>query len=182
MQVPQQNLLFAASEPVQGEHPAPVPDRVRSQLFDRAPLRSQRQAAGEIHGDVVRLGGGQGALRRASSVSPDYISQKYLQLPSTLPQRVRDLAHKVAGEQYDPYDKAEIIEAFLRTTYRYAPTVRAPPPGRDPVDFFLFDLKEDFCEYFASAMVVMLRELGVPARVVEGYTTGTLDPTPASSW
>jgi hypothetical protein len=54
--------------------------------------------------------------------------------------------------------------------------VRAPPPGRDPVDFFLFDLKEDFCEYFASAMVVMLRELGVPARVVEGYTAGTLDP------
>jgi len=44
------------------------------------------------------------------------------------------------------------------------------------VDFFLFDLKEDFCEYFASAMVVMLREVGVPARVVEGYTTGTLDP------
>src|SRR5436309_1722367 len=84
---------------------------------------------------------------------------------------------KVDGEQTDPYDKAETIESFLRTTYRYAPTVRAPPAGRDPVDFFLFDLKEDFCEYFASSMVVMLRELGVPARVVEGYTAGTLDPT-----
>jgi hypothetical protein len=71
---------------------------------------------------------------------------------------------------------AETIESYLRTTYHYAPSVRAPPPGRDPVDFFLFDLKEDFCEYFASSMAVMLRELGVPARVVEGYTTGTLDP------
>jgi len=54
--------------------------------------------------------------------------------------------------------------------------VKAPPPGRDPVDFFLFDAKEDFCEYFASAMAVMLREMGIPSRVVEGYTTGTLDP------
>jgi hypothetical protein len=117
------------------------------------------------------------ALRRASNTYPEYIRQKYLQLPSTLPQRVRDLAHKVAGELTDAYSKAETVEAFLRTTYRYAPTVRAPPPGRDPVDFFLFDLKEDFCEYFASAMVVMLRELGVPSRVVEGYTAGTLDPS-----
>jgi hypothetical protein len=117
------------------------------------------------------------ALRRASNTYPDYIRQKYLQLPSTLPQRVRDLAHRVGGEQTDPYDKAEVVESFLRTTYRYAPTVRAPPPGRDPVDYFLFDLKEDFCEYFASSMVVMLRELGVPARVVEGYTAGTLDPS-----
>jgi hypothetical protein len=44
------------------------------------------------------------------------------------------------------------------------------------VDFFLFDLKEDFCEYFASSMVMMLREVGVPARLVEGFTSGAFDP------
>jgi hypothetical protein len=115
-------------------------------------------------------------LRRAPTVYPDYIRQKYLQMPSTLPQRVRDLAHRIAGTETNPYDIAEAVESYLRITYHYAPTVRAPPPGRDPVDYFLFDAKEDFCEYFASSMTVLLREMGVPARFVEGYTTGTLDP------
>ena len=82
---------------------------------------------------------------------------------------------KIAGELPNSYDKAEAIESYLRSTYRYSSNVRATPAGRDPIDYFLFDLKEDFCEYFASSMVVMLRELGVPARIVEGFTTGTYD-------
>jgi len=174
MIVPQQNLLFGANEPVKA---------TVAYQFQTGADRSYSTALRSVRGGPVSYTvtsyvsvADKAALRRASNTYPDYIRAKYLQLPSTLPQRVRDLAHKVAGEQTDPYDKAETIEAFLRTTYRYAPTVRAPPPGRDPVDFFLFDLKEDFCEYFASAMVVMLREMGVPARVVEGYTAGTLDP------
>ena len=172
--VPQQNLLFGANEPVRVSIPY---------QFQTGADRSYSIALRSVRGGPTKYTvtsyvsvADKAALRRASNTYPDYIRQKYLQLPSTLPQRVRDLAHKVAGEQDDPYDKAEVIESFLRTTYRYAPTVRAPPPGRDPVDYFLFDLKEDFCEYFASAMVVMLRELGVPARIVEGYTAGTLDP------
>jgi hypothetical protein len=175
MQVPQQNLLFAASEPVR----ASVPHQFQTGS-DRSysiAVRSVRNTPDKYTVTSYVSVADKAALRRASNTYPDYIRQKYLQLPSTLPQRVRDLARKIAGEQDDPYDKAEVIEAFLRTTYRYAPSVRAPPPGRDPVDFFLFDMKEDFCEYFASAMVVMLRELGVPARFVEGYTAGTLDPT-----
>ena len=174
MQVNQQNLLFAASEPVR----ASVPHQFQTgadRSFSIA-LRSVRAAPTKYTVTSYVSVADKAALRRASTTFADYIRQKYLQLPSTLPQRVKDLAHRVAGEQASAYDKAEAIESFLRTTYRYAPTVRAPPPGRDPVDFFLFDLKEDFCEYFAAAMVVMLRELGVPARMVEGYTSGTLDP------
>ncbi|HKY51499.1 MAG TPA: transglutaminaseTgpA domain-containing protein [Candidatus Limnocylindria bacterium] len=174
MAVPQQNLLFGASEPVRA---------TIGHQFQTGADRSYSIALRSVRGSPTRYTvtslvsvADKAALRRASTTYPDYIRQKYLQLPSTLPQRVKDLAHKVAGEQASPYDKAEVVESFLRTTYRYAPTVRAPPPGRDPVDFFLFDLKEDFCEYFASAMVVMLRELGVPARIAEGYTAGTLDP------
>nr|MDP9282675.1 transglutaminaseTgpA domain-containing protein [Chloroflexota bacterium] len=177
MLVPQQQLLFAANEPVKVTVPYQFQtgaDRTYSSAL-RA-VRSGQASAKYTVTSYVSVAD-KAALRRASNIYPDYIKQKYLQLPSTLPQRVRDLAHKVAGEQTDPYDKAEVIESYLRTTYRYAPSVRAPPAGRDPVDYFLFDLKEDFCEYFASSMVVMLRELGVPARVVEGYTAGTLDPS-----
>jgi transglutaminase-like putative cysteine protease len=172
--VPQQNLLFAANEPVRAS--VPYQFQTGADKTYSTALRSARGAPVSYTVTSYVSVADKAALRRASGTYPDYIRQKYLQLPSTLPQRVRDLAHKVAGDQADPYDKAEVIESFLRTTYRYAPSVRAPPPGRDPVDFFLFDLKEDFCEYFASSMVVMLRELGVPARLVEGYTAGTLDP------
>jgi transglutaminase-like putative cysteine protease len=175
--VPQQNLLFGANEPVK----VSVPFQFQTGS-DRTYSIAVRAVRGGHASDKYTVTSyisvaDKAALRRVSTTYPDYIRQKYLQLPSTLPQRVRDLAHKVAGEQTDAYDKAEMVESYLRTTYRYAPTVRAPPAGRDPVDFFLFDLKEDFCEYFASSMVVMLRELGVPARVVEGYTAGTLDPS-----
>lgn len=175
--VPQQNLLFAANEPVRVT--VPYQFQTGADKTYSSALRAVRggQASEKYTVTSYVSVADKAALRRASNTYPDYIKQKYLQLPSTLPQRVRDLAHKAAGELTDPYDKAETIESFLRTTYRYAPTVRAPPAGRDPVDFFLFDLKEDFCEYFASSMVVMLRELGVPARVVEGYTAGTLDPS-----
>jgi len=177
MAFPQQNLLFGANEPVKIS--VPYQFQTGADRSYSTAVRALRGGSSSEHYTVTSYVSvaDKAALRRASGTYPDYIRQKYLQLPSTLPQRVRDLAHKVGGEQLSAYDKAEVIESFLRTTYRYAPTVRAPPPGRDPVDFFLFDLKEDFCEYFASAMVVMLRELGVPARVVEGYTAGTLDPT-----
>jgi hypothetical protein len=177
MLVPQQALLFGANEPVRVT--VPYQFQTGADKSYSSALRAVRsgQASDKYTVTSYVSVADKAALRRASNTYPDYIKQKYLQLPSTLPQRVRDLAHKVAGEQTDPYDRAEVIESFLRTTYRYAPTVRAPPPGRDPVDYFLFDLKEDFCEYFASSMVVMLRELGVPARMVEGYTAGTLDPS-----
>ena len=176
LKVPQQSLLFAANEPVRVSIPAQFQtgaDRTYSTAL-RA-VRSGQAAETYTVTSFVSVTD-KAVLRRAPSVSPDYLRQKYLQLPSTLPQRVRDLAHRVAGNESNPYDIAERIESYLRTTYHYAPQVKAPPPGRDPVDYFLFDLKEDFCEYFASAMTVMLRELGVPARVVEGYTTGALDP------
>jgi transglutaminase-like putative cysteine protease len=172
--VPQQNLLFGANEPVKAS--IPFQFQTGADKSYSTSLRALRGGREKYTVASYVSVADKAALRQASTTYPDYIRQKYLQLPSTLPQRVRDLAHRVAGEQRDPYDRAEDIESYLRTSYRYAPTVRAPPAGRDPVDFFLFDLKEDFCEYFASAMVVLLREVGVPARVVEGYTAGTLDP------
>ncbi|HKW77624.1 MAG TPA: transglutaminaseTgpA domain-containing protein [Candidatus Limnocylindria bacterium] len=176
IKVTQQSLLFGANEPAKVNIPAQFQsggDRSYSTA-----MRSVRSGQASDRYTVTSYVSvtDKAILRRAATVYPDYIKQKYLQIPSTLPQRVKDLAHKIAAGENDPYDIAEAIESYLRTTYHYAPSVRAPPPGRDPVDYFLFDLKEDFCEYFASAMAVMLRENGIPARFVEGYTTGTLDP------
>ena len=169
-------LLFVANEPVKVNIPAQFQtgaDRTYS-----TGMRAVRggQASEKYTVTSFVSVADKAVLRRGPTGYSDYIKQKYLQLPSTLPQRVKDLAHRIAKDETNNYDMAEAIESYLRTTYHYAPQVKAAPPGRDPVDYFLFDLKEDFCEYFSASMTVMLRELGIPARVVEGYTTGTLDP------
>ena len=169
-------LLFAANEPVRADiaHQFQTGDDRSYSMSLRALNRFQ--AAGTYTSTSYISTANKATLRKATTAYPELVKQRYLQLPSSLPQRVRDLAQRVAGSLPSPYEKAEAIENHLRERYRYTINVKSPPVGRDPVDYFLFDLKEDFCEYFASAMVVMLREVGVPARFVEGFSTGTYDP------
>ena len=96
----------------------------------------------------------------------------YLQLPSDLPPRIQELAQQVTSGYTSPYGKAKALEAYLKTeyTYRFADSPNdAPPPGRDPVDWFLFDHHEGTCGNFSSAFVVMARSVGIPARVVSGW-------------
>jgi hypothetical protein len=114
------------------------------------------------------------ALRAAGTDYPDAIRQRYAQPPETTA-RVRELARRLAPRGQSPYDRAKAIEAHLRTL-TYALQVPVPPPGRDGVDFFVFDSKTGYCDYFATAMVVMLRSVGVPARVASGYAVGQQDP------
>jgi transglutaminase-like putative cysteine protease len=112
-------------------------------------------------------------LRAAGTDYPALIRQRYGR-PVQVPGRVTALARQLAPADLAPYDRAKAIEAYLRTL-TYQTTVPAPPPGRDGVDFFLFDSKVGYCDYFASAMVAMLRQVGVPARVASGYAIGELD-------
>ncbi len=111
-------------------------------------------------------------LRADSRDIPTEILQAYLQLPKSLPQRVRNMANRVVAGASSPYDKAIAIQDYLRKTYPYNLDVAPPPPGRDAVDYFLYEAQAGFCSYYASAMAVMLRAQGVPARVVTGYATG----------
>ena len=98
--------------------------------------------------------------------------EPYLQLPPTLPSRVEDLARRITADDTNDYDRVRSIEAYLRDNFRYSIDSPVPPEGRDAVDHFLFDTDVGFCEQFASATAVMLRTLGIPARVVAGYTPG----------
>lgn len=171
------NLLFSANEA--GKASVPHQFQTGEDRNYSTSLRAvnRHQATGPYQITSYVSTADKATLRKSPQTYPAYIKAKYLQLPSNLPQRVRDKARQVAGDKATAYEKAETIESWLRTTYRYSTVVKTPPAGRDPIDYFLFDLKEDFCEYFASSMVVLLRELGVPARLVEGYTTGSYDPT-----
>jgi transglutaminase-like putative cysteine protease len=109
-------------------------------------------------------------LRAAPDDYPPDILLNYLQLPR-LDARIAPLARQVSAAADNNYDKAVAIETYLRTKFGY--TLQLPPAvPRDPVANFLFERKQGHCEYFASSMAVMLRTLGIPSRVVNGFRTG----------
>jgi transglutaminase-like putative cysteine protease len=115
-------------------------------------------------------------LRAAGTNYPEWIRARYLQLPVQFPQRVSTLARDLTATALTPYDQALAIQNYLRREMHYAPTVDLPPSNRDAVDYFLFDSKTGFCDYYASAMVVLARAAGIPARYVMGFAPGIFDP------
>ena len=114
-------------------------------------------------------------LAGSSTEYPPEITNEYLRLPDTLPERVRTLAERVTGTD-DPYHKALKVQNYLRENFTYDLYVPEAPENRDVVDYFLFDQPSGFCSHYASAMTVMLRAVGVPARIATGYAMGEFDP------
>jgi len=111
---------------------------------------------------------------QARLAGTDYSQQMrdiYLQLPAKLDPRIGDLARTVSASADNPYDKSLAIEDYLRTRFSYTLNMDATPV-EDPLAHFLFDTKAGFCEYFATAMTVMLRTQGIPAREVNGFLPG----------
>ena len=139
-------------------------------------IRSPDRSVGPRRYDIVSSVSVASAreLRAASPAIPRWVSDRYLQLPSSLPDRVRRVAAEVARNAATPYDRAVAIETYLRTIPQ-AMDVAAPPPGADGVDHFLFTLNRGYSDYHASTMVVLLRAAGVPARLAVGYATGQWD-------
>ncbi len=118
-------------------------------------------------------------LRAAPPAYPENIRRRYLQLPKNMPERVLALARDLTAIAPTPYERAKAIESYLRKTYPYTLELPAPPAGVDVVDYFLFDLKKGYCDYYASAMVVLARAAGLPARIVVGYASGAYNPSTA---
>jgi len=174
-----------------------------SMLYSRSRLKQ-----GQSYAVVSSISGAnEDTLRTAGDGYPDWIRDRYLQLPPSLPLRVRDLAEAIAGgtpprtfadgqitifdqEGSDSitylskpivsiynnaYDKATALESYLREI-EYNELIEAPPEGQDGVDYFLFDVREGYCDYYASAMAVMARAVGIPARVAAGYAQGEYNP------
>ena len=110
------------------------------------------------------------ALRVAGSDYPASMREMYLQLPKLDP-RIPELAKQIMGRANNPYDKSLALEVYLRSHYGYTLDLTGTPPS-DPLAYFLFQKRAGHCEYFASAMTVMLRSVGIPARLVNGFLTG----------
>jgi protein-glutamine gamma-glutamyltransferase len=105
---------------------------------------------------------------------PESIRGRYLQLPPLDP-RIPALARDMTAGQTTIRDRARVIESRLRHDYGYTLELPEKPPP-DPLAYFLFARKKGHCEYFASSMAVMLRAVGIPARLVTGFQSGSLNP------
>jgi protein-glutamine gamma-glutamyltransferase len=109
--------------------------------------------------------------RFAGTDYPKEMRETYLQLPEKLDARIPELARKISARADSPYDKSLAIESYLRNNFAYTLNLTGKP-GVDPLPHFLFETKAGHCEYFASAMAVMLRTLGIPSREVNGFLPG----------
>jgi len=103
---------------------------------------------------------------------PEWVKERYLDIPDSTPKRVKDLAREITAQADNPYDKAEVIERYLRDALVYNEKLEAPPASRDKVDYILFEAKQAYCDYYATSMIVMLRSLGIPARFAAGFARG----------
>jgi transglutaminase-like putative cysteine protease len=99
----------------------------------------------------------------------------YAQPPANLDPAIKQLALQITAHASTMYDKVTALETYLRENYTYDANITAPPPGEEATAWFLFHSKRGFCNYFASAMALMARELGIPARIAVGYTNGKFD-------
>ena len=114
-------------------------------------------------------------LAQADAGVSSLLDDRYLQLPENLDARIADMARLVAAGADSRYAQAKAIETALRR-YAYDESIPSPPPDTDPVSWFLFDIQRGYCDYYATAMVLMLRSLGIHARLAAGYAEGAWEP------
>ncbi|MBI5283690.1 MAG: transglutaminase domain-containing protein [Chloroflexi bacterium] len=162
-------VLYSLGQPVQADHNAEV--RAGADPADVSSLKPEDHlrngAEYQVTGSVSVASIEQ--LKAAGDEYPAWVTDRYLSLPENLPFRVRRKAREVTrGAGTTPYDKVAAIETYVRS-FPVTYDVPVTPPGRDTVDYFLFDLQTGYFDYHASAMAVMLRSLGIPARVATGY-------------
>ncbi|WP_438446176.1 transglutaminase TgpA family protein [Gorillibacterium sp. sgz5001074] len=161
-------------ESVNGEKT--VPDRVRwasrqSELRFNESGKAAYPKTYVVESQVPVIDGEE--LKKIPDIQNRNQFNEYLQLPRDLPARVRQLAQDVTAGSASPYEKAKLLEEYLQKTYPYTNKPKTElGKSKDFVDRFLFEVKEGYCDYFSSAMAVMSRSLGIPARWVKGYSTG----------
>lgn len=170
-------VVFTPLSPLGVEVRGAEPNRMRIDPRN-GNLYLDRQPNRELSYRVSAVLPNQAAARRARGSAGPELAQ-YLQLPDTVTERTRALARQAVAGATTPYERAKALEQFLRTHYPYSEYVPAAAQRNNPrfdfVDSFLFEQRQGYCTYFSSAMVVMARSLGLPARWVKGYTSGTWD-------
>ena len=126
-----------------------------------------------IYNGISRLEAPSAAEKDSDDLDvPQRVTDQYLQLPAGLDPRIAQLATDQTRNAGSIYAKAAALETFLQNRFGYTLEMQSPPAGMDPLSFFLFVRKKGHCEYFSSAMAIMLRTQGIPSRIVNGFRGG----------
>jgi protein-glutamine gamma-glutamyltransferase len=166
----QPNIVFAAANARQVYFPA---DRVAVDEYGsiRSPIMLEPETIYSVLSDVPNPT--PAMLRAAPDPYPGPFVSQYTQLPADLPDRVVALAHRITDRMPTTYDKVMAVQRWLQRNTKYNLDIPPDPPGVDAVDQFLFVRKQGFCEHIASAMAILLRSVGIPARFAVGFDTGS---------
>ncbi len=162
-------VLFGASRVVEVGFPGPViaVDRLGSLRIPRPLAKGTRY---EVLSRVQRLKG------RPLVEEQILDGEAYLQLPQRLDPAIAALAAEITARQPTPLAKAIALEQYLRTRYQYSFESIFTSQGHTPLSEFLFKTHKGHCEYFASALAIMLRTQGIASRLVTGYAATTYNP------
>jgi len=113
-------------------------------------------------------------LRSAGTDYPEWVTNRYLQVPDSLTTRTVELASQIANGYDNPYDVVMAVTRYLRGNIKYQEYLTDLPSNQDLIDWLLFEKREGFCNYYASAEVIMLRSIGIPARLGVGFAQGEM--------
>ena len=169
---PGDNLLFAPGRPVTAsravrvEYSAAASGSEPIAAYSAAPL-----SQGAVYDIAAELP----ASAPYSDAKGPPVDSRYLALPEGIDPRVTALAARLTGSAPSPYAAAKAIEAYFKSgSFTYDTSAGAAPNGESPISYFLFQSKRGYCVHFASAMALLARAAGLPARVVGGYVSGQL--------
>ena len=166
VEAPYADLLFAAASPVEVRSPG------YTYAHPDGTVSTEPLGRGASYTVVSRrLPVTEEDLRSAQGAAPQGLVDRYAAEPETTA-RVRATARRVTAGAGTTYDQVRAIERWMGETTEYSLDAPLSPEGVDVVDHFLFEARQGWCEQIASSLVVMLRSIGVPARLVTGYTPG----------
>jgi protein-glutamine gamma-glutamyltransferase len=181
--VTQPNVVFAAYQPRDLYFPL---NRVAVDSYGsvRTPLFLE---ADTIYSVVSEVPAPTLAQLRASPPTPAGLSAevsrrygllvaRYTQVPTDLSPRVVALAHAITDSAPTTYDKVIAVQDWLKANARYNLAIPTDPPGVSPVDEFLFHRRQGYCEHFSTAMILLLRAVGIPSRFAVGFDSGARNP------
>ena len=132
--------------------------RVQYQVVSEVPNRARWVSAGKQEEPI-----------------PPEIRARYLKLPGNIDPRIAELAKTITARGTSTMDRATLVEGYMKQNYGYTLNL-SWTPGPQPVSTFLFDAKVGHCEYFASSMAILLRSVGIPTRIVNGFLMGEYNP------
>lgn len=114
-------------------------------------------------------------LQASGSTYPEWVTSHYLEIPANVELLASQLAQNIIKGKNDPYARVDAITRYLRDNFKYMTNIPPTPQGEDPIDVFLFSDRQGFCNHFATAEVLLLRSIGIPARMAIGFAEGEYD-------